>query len=589
MKTPEEAYNIRIASDLCVNGNHVYFSENWIEKDEYASSVYRYNGSETERVTFGNHEKKPAFHDGSLYYISYDKEKQRIMRMDNLKEPREIYSNKSISDFIFYGGDILAITADPFDEKEPFATDRIKYRFNGRGLLRKKNKLVRIGKETQVLVEGDFDVNDVRTNGSRVIFSASLEDDDYAMQDIYDLDVEKKEYRKITDGKGTVSSICLTGDGTVAYVGHRNGLSPWASEYLIFPEKKVEVKVGRTASSSVGSDMFVSGEDALVHDGGSYYMIGQDGGVSSIYSYDGSEVRRVTPDRVAVREFDISSGKFAYAYSTPEKPSVLSFGSEFDLNPEVHGRIPERIEVDGKEAWFMLSGKDNPTVLAVHGGPHTAYGYAYFIEFNYLADNGFNILFGNPRGSDGYGDDFAKACVGDWGGGDFEDLLKFMDEAREKFSIGENFAITGGSYGGFMTNAAITKTDRFRCGISERSVSNLFSMCGTSDIGFWFNAIESSVQDPWSEEGMARLNEMSPVTHAKKAKTPTMFIHGEEDYRCPIEQSEQMYTALRMNGVDSVLVRYPGDSHEHARRGVPKNMRDRLQRKLDWFRKYCGQ
>ena len=140
-----------------------------------------------------------------------------------------------------------------------------------------------------------------------------------------------------------------------------------------------------------------------------------------------------------------------------------------------------------------------------------------------------------------------------------------------------------------MTNSVITKTDRFRAAVSERSVSNLLSMCGTSDIGFWFNAVESGIEDPWSPEGMRTLMEMSPRSKAKNVRTPTLFVHGEEDYRCPIEQSEQMYTAIRLNGVDASLARYPGDSHEHARRGVPANMKDRLERKLNWFSKYCKQ
>ncbi|MEM4912564.1 MAG: prolyl oligopeptidase family serine peptidase, partial [Metallosphaera sp.] len=117
-------------------------------------------------------------------------------------------------------------------------------------------------------------------------------------------------------------------------------------------------------------------------------------------------------------------------------------------------------------------------------------------------------------------------------------------------------------------------------------ISNLVSMCGTSDIGFWFNAIESGISDPWSTEGIEKLMKMSPIYYVKNVKTPTMLIHGEEDYRCPIEQAEQFYVALRMQGVPTALVRYQGDSHEHARRGKPKNMIDRLKTKLEWFSKY---
>lgn len=271
-----------------------------------------------------------------------------------------------------------------------------------------------------------------------------------------------------------------------------------------------------------------------------------------------------------MKSFHADNGVVSYIYTSPEKPSVIHFMNGLDLNPGVAGKVPEHIVLNGMDAWIMLARKDRPTILSVHGGPHTAYGNAYYLEFNYLVSQGFNVLFGNPRGSDGYGEEFSKECAGDWGGRDFGDLIGFMEAAMNRYSLPDKFAITGGSYGGYMTNAAITKPDRFKCAIAERCVSNLMSMCGTSDIGFWFNAVEAGITDPFSEQGMALLLDASPITHAKNVKTLTMFIHGENDYRCPIEQSEQMFTAIKMNGIDSVLVRYPGDSHEHARRGVPK-------------------
>ncbi|MEM1860270.1 MAG: prolyl oligopeptidase family serine peptidase, partial [Metallosphaera sp.] len=117
-----------------------------------------------------------------------------------------------------------------------------------------------------------------------------------------------------------------------------------------------------------------------------------------------------------------------------------------------------------------------------------------------------------------------------------------------------------------------------------RGISNLVSMCGTSDIGFWFNAVESGVDDPWNPENMEKLMRMSPIYYVGKVSTPTMFIHGEEDYRCPIEQAEQFHVALRSRGVESKLVRYQGDGHEHARRGRPDNMMHRLTIKLQWFK-----
>ena len=510
------------------------------------------------------------------------------MVIEGNKEPAKLLTAKSISKYLFHDDGILAIIQDKADAKKPFVTEKVRYRFDGQGLFRSRKKLVLIQKEPKELVSGDFDVTDLSTNGKRIVFSSTKEDDNTGSEDVYELDIATMKTRRITSGTGMSSPVLITENGEIAYLGHRKGKIPWAATKLIFPEKGEEIEIGKSASNSVGSDLFVPAAQSLKFDAGAFYMIGQEGGSSFLYRYDG-KVTKMTAEGISVRSFDVSGGKIAYVYTSHLKPSVLSFGFEIDLNEGVKGIIPQKITANGMEAWLLLSGKENPTIVAVHGGPHTAYGNTYNIEFNYLVSNGFNVLYGNPRGSDGYGEEFARQVAGDWGGKDFDDIVSFMEEAKKRFGLIENFAITGGSYGGYMTNSVITKTDRFRAAVSERSVSNLLSMCGTSDIGFWFNAVESGVEDPWSPEGMRTLMEMSPISKAKNVRTPTLFVHGEEDYRCPIEQSEQMYTAIRLNGVDASLARYPGDSHEHARRGVPANMKDRLERKLNWFSKYCKQ
>lgn len=586
MNKVSDTYGIKIPSDPFVYGDLVYFTLNWIEDDEYISSVYSYDGKDVTRITFGGHEKKPSVRDGKLYYVSYGKEEESLTVLEGMKEPRTLYSNRAISKYVFHNDDILVITQDHFDRDKPVVTSKLKYRYDTSGFLRTRMKLVLLETPPRDLVSGDFDVVDISSNGKRIIFSATIEDDDRGSEDVYELSLEKGEYKRLTAGTGEADRVLVTADGRALYTGHRDGKKPWVSSRLIYHDEGKEARIGNGAENTVGSDLFVSGENSLVENDGSIYLIGQENGVSSVYSVSSGNVRKLTGERISVRSFHASNGKLAYIYTSHRHPSILHFENEYDPNPKVEGTDAEHFTVDGKDAWLMLSSRDAPTVLAIHGGPQTAYGYAFSIEFNFLHDRGFNVLFGNPRGSDSYGDEFAEGCIGDWGGKDLEDVLAFADHAIKEFGLKDNFAITGGSYGGYMTNAAIVKTDRFKCAVSERCVSNLMSMCGTSDIGFWFNAVESEVEDPWSEEGMKKLLAMSPITGAKKVRTPTMFIHGEEDYRCPIEQSEQMYTAIRINGVDSVLARYQGDSHEHARRGDPRNMKDRLDRKLSWFSNY---
>ncbi len=582
----EEAYSLRLASDPFVSNGSTYYTVTWIEGNEYRSSIYRYDGKKEERITFGGHERKARFYNGSLYYVSYTKEEETLFVIEELSEPRKIYSNKSIGKYLFVGKELLAIVQDKGDREEPFVASKLKYRFDSQGLFRSRKKLSIIGSKPKDLVKGDFDVTDFATNGKRTVFIATKEDDDIGLQDVYEIALSTGKYRKITTGKGTASSVAVATDGTVAYIGHREGKKPWHPARLMFPELGKSVEIANSASSSVGCDLFVPPAESLQFENGNFYLVGQSGGTSAVYSY-AKKVTKLTPDKVSIRAFHVSGGKVAYVYTSPEKPSVLVFNKELDLNPKARGVTPKEMKVNGQDAWLIpAKGKAEGTIVCVHGGPHTAYGYAFSIEFNFLAANGYNVLFGNPRGSSGYGEKFASQCVGDWGGKDFLDIVAYMDAAKSKYKLSENFAITGGSYGGYMTNAAIVQTTRFKAGIAERCVSNLMSMCGTSDIGFWFNAIESGIEDPWSEAGMKTLLEMSPITKAKKARTPTLFIHGEEDYRCPIEQSEQMFSALKMNHVPTELARYPGDSHEHARHGVPRNMRDRLERKLSWFNRY---
>lgn len=276
----------------------------------------------------------------------------------------------------------------------------------------------------------------------------------------------------------------------------------------------------------------------------------------------------------------------AFIYSTQDHPSIIHFHKDYDLNPNIVGKKAVSIGLDGGEGFIMFRSKDAPSLVFIHGGPHDSYGHSYFIEFQYMFDNGYNIIFTNPPGSTGYGGKYAEAVVGNWAESTYDFVMRFISLVKERYGISNKMGLTGGSYGGFMTNWIITETNEFVCAISERSISNLLSMVGTSDIGFWFNPMELKIEKPYSKEGIKKLMELSPITYSEKVKTPIMFITGEEDYRCPIEQAEQFYVALKLNNVETELVRYPGDNHEHARNGIPKNMIDRLEIKLRWFDKF---
>ncbi|GAB6876344.1 prolyl oligopeptidase family serine peptidase [Thermaerobacter litoralis] len=231
-------------------------------------------------------------------------------------------------------------------------------------------------------------------------------------------------------------------------------------------------------------------------------------------------------------------------------------------------------------------GKRYPAVLQIHGGPMAMYGYAFFHEFQLLAARGYAVFYTNPRGSQGYGQAFCAAIRGDWGNRDYRDLMAFVDAVLERYDFidRDRLGVAGGSYGGYMTNWIVTHTDRFRAGVTMRCVANEHSFFGTSDIGF--HDLFDLESPPW--EDPLRYLEMSPIHHIGRCKTPLLVMHSEMDLRCPIEQAEQIYTALKVLGVPTEFVRFPEESHGLSRGGKPWHRVYRLDRIVEWFDRYLS-
>jgi dipeptidyl aminopeptidase/acylaminoacyl peptidase len=247
-------------------------------------------------------------------------------------------------------------------------------------------------------------------------------------------------------------------------------------------------------------------------------------------------------------------------------------------------KAPDGWELHG---WIMKpigfeEGNKYPLVLEIHGGPHAMYANTYFHEFQMLAASGFVVLFTNPRGSHGYGQEFVNAVRGDYGGKDYLDIMSAVDYVLETFDfIDENrMGVTGGSYGGFMTNWIVGHTNRFKAAVTQRSISNWLSFYGVSDIGYFFSE--------WEVEGdlidnAEKLWNHSPLKYVKNINTPLLILHGERDFRCPIEQAEQLYVALKRQKKPTKFVRFPEANHELSRSGNPKLRVDRLNYIKDWF------
>lgn len=223
-----------------------------------------------------------------------------------------------------------------------------------------------------------------------------------------------------------------------------------------------------------------------------------------------------------------------------------------------------------------------PSILQVHGGPLTQYGFYFMHEFYYLAAQGFVVHFTNPRGGRGYGEAHSLAIKGAWGGADYADLMAWTDMvARRPYIDTERMGVTGGSYGGYMTLWVIGHTPRFKAAVAGRCVSNFISLWGSSDFNWTFEQ-ELDARAPY--QGVDKYWDLSPHKYLGNAVTPTLVIHNEMDLRCPIEQGEQAFVALKRAGVETRMVRFPDEPHGLSRIGRTDRRIARLNHILDWFK-----
>lgn len=228
--------------------------------------------------------------------------------------------------------------------------------------------------------------------------------------------------------------------------------------------------------------------------------------------------------------------------------------------------------------------KKYPAILYIHGGAKVLYTTVFFHEMQFLASQGYFVIYGNPRGSDGQGSRFAR-LLGHYGEPDFADLMMAMDTALERYpSIDkERLGVAGGSYGGIMTNWTVTHTNRFKAAVAQRSICSMVSTFGTADNGFGFVA-EQMDGDLWN--GFDNLWRQSPLKYANNCRTPLLLIHSEEDYRCHYTEAIQMFTALKYLGVESQVVLIRGENHSLSRTGRPVQRIKRLYEIARWFNRH---
>jgi len=525
--------------------------------------------------------------------------------------------------------------ADARDEGDVRVISRLRYKQDGEGFWDGRWKQVFVvpaeGGAPWQVTQGEYDHLSPAwsPDGTQIAYTANA-DSDADLTNVVDVwtvpatgDGGSSAARRLTRGLGPAQTPVWSPDGTrIAYIGHDNacwGATNWAVWTVpadggdpVCLTKEFDRSVNRHIITDMRAHVS-SGGLTWSPDGRRLFFLCAMGGSTQIASVaaSGGEVRLETEgDHELIGcSLDRAARRVACVQSDPLTPGEVVVG-DLGARPAALRRLtdltgpvlrpirlarPERFQCESADGWMVegwvmrpagvAKGGRIPTVLEIHGGPHAAYGNAFFHEFQLLCAQGYGVIYMNPRGSQGYGQAFTAATRHDWGGKDYEDLMRGVDYALATFPWidPDRLGVAGGSYGGFMTNWIVGHTRRFHAAVTMRSISNAYSQWGTSDLaymkGFW-----EYPGEPW--EAPQFYLERSPITYVRRIRTPLLILHSENDLRCPIEQAEQLFVALRKQGTPTLLVRFPNESHDLSRNGQPRHRVERLRHILAWFRTY---
>ena len=644
--TPQDLFRIKLVNDpqVAPDGRLVAFTVTELDEREnrYLAAIWLVptEGGEPRRLTSGRHrDEQPRWApDGASLAFTSDRDSDtpgsgqlwvtpvsggEPTRLSRLPEPVEEFAWSP-------DGRSIACVAKVRHGGEPTSDVKVirgvRYKFDGEGFLDDKHRQIFVidvaTGATRQLTDGPYEHRDLAWSptGHELAFVSNREPgwELSAARDIYVARPAGRSIRKMTDSSGAWSRPSWSPDGTrIAFLG---------TQRLTSDSARTEVFVSLAAGGALRpltSDVDRSFADGAISDGVAYQAR------PPLWSADGATLTVVYSDcgsvhlaRVGVEDGEVvslTSGRLRVGAPalTPDDSAVFGRGDSLTVGElywqDSSGRNERRLtgfnddwlasvelatpepfvapSADGTpiHGWIMRPvgfqpGTKYPLALEIHGGPFAMYGEALFHEFQFLAARGYVVLYANPRGSTGYGDAFAGQLFRGWGKHDFPDLMAAVDWAIAQGYVDERrLGVLGGSYGGFMTNWVIGHTTRFAAAVTQRCVSNLYSSFGTDDI-FHASDIRTIGATPWADPHIYW--ELSPITYVDQIDTPLLIEHQERDYRCPIEQAEQLFTALKRRGKTVEFDRYPDESHNMSRGGQPKHRVERLERIAAWFDHY---
>lgn len=510
---------------------------------------------------------------------------------------------------------------------QPLEVKKMKYKSDDSGFFSGKRSHIAVMDlktlEMKEITEGDIDysLQSWSPDGRYIAYGADKSADlDTSFQaDLFLYDAENGTEKKVTGGTGYFGNAAWSPDSrSIALLGHEKEYQNATLTKVWLYEMETESLSCLTSEldSPAGDFMVIDFQQGVSNpgiqwasDNQSFYFLASDNGNTVLYygNRDGALYPALLDDQhIYGFDLDAENQKAIAAISNPELPGDLfildipsgSLKQLTSVNEEFLSEVvlskTEAITFKSSDDWEvkgwlmkpagLKEGEKCGLIVEVHGGPHMMYGNTYYQEFQMLAAEGYAVLFINPRGSHGYGQTFVDAVRGDYGGGDYEDVMAAVNHAIEKYDFidKDRLGITGGSYGGFMTNWIVGHTNRFKAAVTQRSISNWVSFYGVSDIGYYFSEwqIEADLND------IDKLWKHSPLAYAKNINTPLLILHSEKDYRCPIEQAEQLYIAVKRQGKETEMVRFPESNHNLSRNGKPNLRVARLNYIKDWFGKY---
>lgn len=480
----------------------------------------------------------------------------------------------------------------------------------------------------QQITEGDFEHGSPvwSSDGSEIAFVAARQDDWDLTEanDVWVVDASGGVPRRITDTSAVHLDIAWGPDGRVASVVADADVEPSHAQVVT-----VDLATGAVTELTRSLDRTCApypGMRAPIWDGEHLWFSIEDRGDVHVYRVaadGGGAPERVVAGERWVTGYDLAGGVLAFTASSPtsvpevfvadlgapdgvggRERSLTSVGAAFHAACPPVGSLrftvasPAGGEID---AWLARppGWSDDgrvPVLLSVHGGPAAQYGSNWFDEFQLWASAGFAVVCANPHGSSGFTEDWVRAIRsplapvapgGGWGSIDADDLMAVLDAALERWPQldDQRVGVLGGSYGGYMTSWLVGHSDRFAAACSERAVNNLLTLETASDVAGYFRFVFGVSHLDAHEEYLAR----SPITAVREIRTPVLILHSEEDLRCPVEQADQLFVALRLLGREVEYHRFPGESHELSRSGSPKHRVQRAELIIDWFRRHLHQ